>query len=76
MIKHRTYENEHGEPVVVYVVTGSHDTSRFVHLLTRRGNCEQGEHGQKIVAGLKRHNSGRAALALLAAHGGENFLDE
>lgn len=32
----RTYDNEHGDPVVVLVTTGTHDVSRLVQLLNFR----------------------------------------
>lgn len=70
----RTYDNEHGDPVVVLVVTGTHDVSRIVQALTA-GNCEQSGLGERIVKMLKRHNKGRLALALLKAHGGADFTD-
>lgn len=70
----RTYDTEQGDPVVVMVVKGTHDVSRIVQALTH-GNCEQAEQGFRLVARLKRHNKGRAALALLKAHGGADFTD-
>jgi hypothetical protein len=71
----RAYDNEHGDPVVVIVVTGTHDVSRIVHLLSR-GLVEQVSLSERLLRQVKRHNGGRAALELLAAHGGPNFLGE
>lgn len=70
----RTYDNEHGDPVVVLVVTGTHDVSRIVHVLAA-GNCEQGDLGRSIATRLRRHNRGRDALNLLHSHGGKNLLE-
>jgi hypothetical protein len=61
------------DPVVVIVATGTHDVSRLVHLLSR-GNCEQVDLGEHVLRQVKRHNGGRAALKLLAAHGGPDLL--
>ena len=69
----RAYDNEHGNPVVVLVATGTHDVSRLVNLLMS-GNCEQVSLGHTVRAQVRRHNGGRAALQLLAAHGGPDFL--
>ncbi|MEU4399740.1 hypothetical protein [Micromonospora orduensis] len=69
----RAYDNEHGDPVVVVVVTGTHDVSRLVNLLNR-GNCEQVDLSNKVLRQVRRHNGGRAALQLLAAHGGPDLL--
>jgi hypothetical protein len=74
----RTYEvsGEDGEhPVVVLVVKGCHDVSRIVNTLAH-GNCEQGELSRRIAASLRRHNSGRFALALLKRHGGVDFTEK
>lgn len=60
------------EPVVVLVVTGTHDVSRLVHLLSR-GTIEQLQVSKKLLRQVKRHNGGRAALELLQAHGGPDF---
>lgn len=70
----RAYDNEHGNPVVVIVVDGTHDVSRIVHLLSR-GLCEHVSLSQKLLRQVRRHNGGRAALSLLKAHGGPDFLD-
>lgn len=75
----RAYDkpNDHGfppDPVVVLVATGTHDVSRLVHLLNGASpNCEHVALGQQVVAQVRRHNAGRAALALLKAHGGPDF---
>lgn len=71
----RAYDNEHGDPVVVLVATGTHDVSRLVNLLSR-GNCEQVGLSETVLRQVRRHNGGRAALQLLAAHGGPDFLHD
>lgn len=71
----RAYDNEHGNPVVVLVATGTHDVSRLVNLL-QSGNCEQVDLGATVLRQVRRHNGGRAALQLLAAHGGPDFLHD
>lgn len=73
----RAYDNAYGEPVVVMVVTGTHDVSRLVHrMMGSVATVEQFEVGEKILRQVKRHNGGRAALDLLAAHGGRDFTKE
>lgn len=69
----RAYDNEHGDPVVVLVATGTHDVSRLVQLFNS-GNCEQVDLADTMLKQVRRHNGGRAALQLLAAHGGPDFL--
>lgn len=69
----RAYDDGHGDPVVVLVFTGTHDVSRMVQLL-KSGNCEQVHLGDQVLRQVRRHNGGRAALQLLAAHGGPDFL--
>lgn len=69
----RAYDNEHGDPVVVLVATGTHDVSRLTMLLSR-GNCEQVDLSEQVLRQVRRHNGGRAALQLLAAHGGPDLL--
>jgi hypothetical protein len=71
----RAYDNEHGDPVVVLVVTGTHDVSRIVNLLAgnRMALCEHMTVSEQILRQVKRHNGGRAALKLLAAHGGPDL---
>lgn len=71
----RAYDNDHGDPVVVLVAEGTHDVSRLVNLLNS-GNCEQVSLGHAVLRQVRRHNGGRAALQLLAAHGGPDFLYE
>jgi hypothetical protein len=77
MYESRAYDNEHGDPVVVLVTTGTHDVSRLVNLLagSRMALCEHMGVSELIVRQVKRHNGGRAALKLLAAHGGHDFTD-
>jgi len=69
----RAYDNEHGDPVVVLVATGTHDVSRLMQLLNS-GNSEQVALSYAVLRQVRRHNGGRAALQLLAAHGGPDFL--
>ncbi|MFD8496280.1 hypothetical protein [Amycolatopsis sp. NPDC059657] len=75
----RSYDIEHNDgfgpdPVVVLVVTGTHDVSRLIHLFARTGNCEQVGVSQQIQAQVRRHNGGKAAMRLLAEHGGPDLL--
>jgi hypothetical protein len=78
----RAYDKHNGDgfppdPVVVLVVTGDHDVSRLINLLHRgQPVTEQLQLGQRIVRQVKRHNAGRAALELLAKHGGPDFTDD
>jgi hypothetical protein len=73
----RTYDNEHGDPVVVLVVTGTHDVSRLVNTLNGSVPVlEQMDIGRQIMRQVRRHNGGAAALRLLKAHGGPDFTDE
>jgi len=70
----RAYDNEHGDPVVVLVATGTHDVSRLVNLLNGAGpNSEQCGLGRTVLRQVRRHNAGRAALRLLRDHGGPDF---
>lgn len=71
----RAYDNEHGDPVVVLVTTGTHDVSRLVNLLagSRMALCEHVGVSEQILRQVKRHEGGRAALKLLAAHGGPDL---
>ena len=71
----RAYDNEHGDPVVVLVTTGTHDVSRLVNLLagSRMALCEHIGVSDDILRQVKRHSGGRAALKLLAAHGGPDL---
>ncbi|MER6830817.1 hypothetical protein ABT352_32825 [Streptosporangium sp. NPDC000563] len=73
MYETRAYDNEHGQPVVVLVATGTHDVSRLAHLLNG-GTCEQISLARQVTRQVKRHNGGRAALRLLADHGGPDLL--
>lgn len=62
------------DPVVVLVVTGTHDVSRLIGLLA--GGSPLIEHidlGRQVLAQVRRHNAGREALRLLADHGGPDF---
>jgi hypothetical protein len=70
----RVYDNEHGDPVVVMVTTGTFDVSRLAGLMWK-GRCEDGARARAILRGARRHNGGRAALKLLADHGGPDLLE-
>jgi hypothetical protein len=70
----RVYDNQHGDPVVVMVTTGTFDVSRLVGLM-EKGRCEDGARARAILRALRRHNGGRGALRLLAAHGGPDLLE-
>lgn len=77
MIESRAYDNEHGDPVVVLVVTGTHDVSRLVNLFMGGANlCEHMAAADRILSQVKRHNGGSAALKLLKDHGGLDFTGE
>ena len=73
-VEMRAYDNEHGDPVVVLVTTGTYDVSRLVGLLSS-GRCEDHDLAKRVRAAVKRHNGGRAALRLLRDHGGADFTD-
>lgn len=70
----RVYDNEHGDPVVVMVTTGTFDVSRLAGLMAQ-GRCEDGGRAKAISRALSRHNGGVSALKLLAAHGGPDLLE-
>lgn len=75
----RAYDNEHGDPVVVLVATGTHDVSRLVNLFAHVKPfplCEQVALGHRILRQVRRHNGGRAALRVLRDHGGPDFTDD
>jgi len=62
------------DPVVVLVVTGTHDVSRLVQLFNGGSVLtEQLQVGKRIREQVGRHNGGQAALRLLAKHGGPDF---
>lgn len=73
-VETRVYDNEHGDPVVVMVTTGTFDVSRLVHLM-EKGRCEDHARAEAIIRSMRRHNGGRSALNLLAAHGGPDLLE-
>src|SRR4051812_38915393 len=77
MYESRAYDNEHGNPVVVLVATGTHDVSRLVNLLagSRMALCEHQDLSGRIRRQVNRRNGGRAALKLLAEHGGPDLLE-
>ena len=73
----RAYDNEAGDPVVVLVVTGTHDVSRLANLFAGGSpNSEQVGVGRQLLRQVRRHNGGRAALRLLRDHGGPDFTDD
>jgi hypothetical protein len=72
VIETRAYDLPDTAPVLVLVVTGVHDVSRMVDLL-HRGNCEHAATAARVLRQVRRHNGGRAALRLLARHGGPDF---
>jgi hypothetical protein len=74
-VEMRTYDNEHGDPVVVLVTTGTYDVSRLVGLLSS-GRCEDKDTAERVRQGVRRHNGGRAALRLLRDHGGPDFTSD
>uniref|UniRef100_UPI003F49151B DUF6197 family protein n=1 Tax=Streptosporangium sp. CA-235898 TaxID=3240073 RepID=UPI003F49151B len=75
MYETRAYDNEHGDPVVVLLATGTHDVSRLVNLLDGQGaTSEQRRLSEQVTRQVRRHNGGRAALRLLADHGGPDLL--
>ncbi len=75
--KTRAYTDEHGDPVVVLVVTGTHDVGRLAGLFCgAQVLVEQLQTGEAMRRQARRHASGRAALELLKAHGGPDFTDE
>lgn len=62
------------DPVVVLVVEGTHDVSRFAAAMNGMSpTVEQLHAGSKLARQLRRDQGGRAALALLAEHGGPDF---
>jgi len=78
----RAYDKANGDgfppdPVVVLVVTGTHDVSRLINLFAAgQPVSEQISLGRRIRAQVRRHNAGRTALELLRAHGGPDFIEE
>lgn len=73
MYQSRAYDGDDGQPVVVIVASGTHDVSRLAATLAR-GVCEQAALSAAVTRQVNRHNGGRAALALLARHGGPDLL--
>ncbi|WP_027947185.1 hypothetical protein [Amycolatopsis taiwanensis] len=76
----RAYDKNTGDqfgpdPVVVMAVTGTHDISRLLYLLSR-GTIEQIQLAEHITRQVARHNGGRAALKLLRDHGGPDLLEK
>lgn len=70
----RAYDTDAGDPVIVLVVKGTHDVSRIINTLSGGpAVVEQLQTAKELLKQVRRHNAGRAALALLAAHGGPDF---
>ncbi|TCO57181.1 hypothetical protein [Actinocrispum wychmicini] len=74
----RAYDERHSDgsntPVVVLVVKGTHDVSRLVHLFAGAPvTVEQLQVGKRLRKQVRMHSFGRAALRLLADHGGPDF---
>ena len=70
----RAYDDGTGAPVVVLVVTGTHDVGRLVALLNGGPLLvEQMLAGDRIKRQVRRRAGGRAALELLRAHGGPDL---
>lgn len=77
MYQSRAYDDQHGEPVVVLVTTGTHDVSHLIQLLQGRlALCEHLNVADTVLRQVKRHNGGRAALSLLKLHGGPDFTTD
>ena len=77
MIQSGAYDDDHGDPHLVLVFSGTHDVSRAINLLSGGSPViEQIGVGAKVRDQVKRHNGGRAAMRLLAQHGGQDFLAE
>jgi hypothetical protein len=82
MLESRTYDRAEdpdfgADPVAVVVATGTHDVSRLVALFC--GGMHLTEHmvlGDQLRRQARRKNGGRAALKLLADHGGRDFTDD
>jgi hypothetical protein len=62
------------DPCVVLVVTGTHDVSRLMNLFSQ-GVIEQIQVAEQLKRQVNRRNGGRAALKLLADHGGPDLLE-
>ncbi len=79
MIESRAYDKPTADgflpdPVVVLVVTGTHDVSRLVAMLAGMPpTIEYVAVGERVRSQVRSHNAGRGALALLKAHGGPDF---
>lgn len=64
------------DPIVVMVVTGTHDVARLINLMVgAQPTCEQVSVGRQLVRQVRNHNGGTAALRLLKAHGGPDLLE-
>lgn len=68
----KAYTAPSGDPVLVHVVAGAHDISRHV-AVHAQGRCEDQGHVQTMTRALRRHGAGRAAMRLLARHGGPDW---
>lgn len=77
----RVAETDHGDgfgpdPTVTLIVSGSHDVSRLVHLLSKSGNREQGRVLDEVVEKLRANPGGLDTLRMLRAHGGNDYTGE
>lgn len=71
MIEVRAYDEDIRGGKVIIAVAGQHDISRLVHLLDGGHlSVEWLAVGRSLRSKLRRHETGRAALALLRQHGG------
>ena len=70
----RATKNTAGDPVLVHVVTGTHDISRHVSVHSGGfARCEDLQYVEVMRKALRRRSDGRAAMRLLAQHGGPDF---
>jgi hypothetical protein len=77
----RAYDERHRDgsdtPVVVLVVTGTHDVSRLIALFAGSPvTVEQLRVGARLRRQVRAHSRGREALRLLLQHGGPDFTAE
>jgi hypothetical protein len=81
MYESRAYDKDTGDgfgpdPVLVLVVTGTHDVSRLLNLLNGgQAVIEQLELGERLARQAASRRGGRAAMQLLAQHGGPDLLE-
>lgn len=71
----RAMKNDAGDPVLVHVVTGTHDISRHVSVHSGGfARCEDLTAAEIMRKAMRRRSDGRAAMRLLAQHGGPDFV--